>query len=119
MSGNISADESNTERLTLETLSDKFVTREICALREKKIDDMQKAITDSAKEIAQLRLDTMKGLGEINESMASMAEWMKQHQEAHKGGWTKTHTIAVVAAALFSSLSLIVATAVAVITFLH
>ncbi len=87
-------------RPTMKEMEDKFVGKEVCSLTKASVDT---AVVD---------------IGEMKETMASMAKWMEIHHETHAGGWKKAQTIAVIVSTVIASVSLVCSTVAVVFAIL-
>lgn len=101
MSDQIDGDLHDDKTPTMEAIEQKFVLKEVCSIMKSSLDT---AIVD---------------IGEMKETMASMAAWMKLHHETHAGGWKKAQTVAVVISTVIASISLIGTTILAVVTIIR
>lgn len=86
-------------RPTMTDLEEKFVMKGVC--------------TAEMADVA-----TAVDIGEMKETMASMAKWMELHHETHAGGLKKTQTIAVVISTVVASLSLLCSSIIAILAIL-
>jgi len=79
-----------------------YVTKETCALRGKASERMANNVEELTKSVNELTVETTKSLGEVATSLASLTQWMKDHEKHHTESWSKLHTIAVVGASVIA-----------------
>lgn len=112
-------DEEESKFPDMEDLRKEFVPRELCKVVSSGVAQLDTDIKELSREVADLKLETLRELGELKSELTNATSQMTTHEKGHNNVWTRRHTGAVMLSTIFSGIAILAVLGIGILTIIY